>query len=670
MAIAATSATTSANIDVNGIVSQLMTLEQQPINKLNAREAGYQAKLSAYGSVQGALSSLQGAATLLGSASRTQAQSASSSDSTSVTASATGTAAPGVYGIDVTALAQAQRLVAMGQASQTAAIGSGVATTLSFDMGTISGGTFNANTGLYTGASYASSGSGIQTVTIDSSNNTLQGIRDAINTANIGVTASIINDGGASPYRLVLSSSSTGKANSIKIAVTGDATVSTLLSHDPAAVQNLSEVATAQNSAFKINGIAISKSGNTITDAIPGATVNLNKITTSTTNITVAADTSSITSAVSGFVKAYNDVATTLKNVSAYNPAAKQGAILQGDSTIRTLQSQLHNLLTSPISGVSGSYSNLSSIGVSFQKDGSLAVDSTKLNSALASGFSNVASLFGAIGSSSDNLVSYATAGSSTQPGRYAVNITQLATHGNALGTAAVAASTVITPLTNDTLNLTVNGVSASVTLAGGTYTTPEALATEVQNKINASAGLSAAGIAVTASITSGGMLSISANNYGSTTSVVIDGGTSITDLFGAGPITQVAGMDVAGTIGNAAATGSGQTLTASNGAASSLAILVDGGALGDRGTVSYSRGYATLLENLTTSLLANDGLLAGRTTGINNSIKDIGNRRDDLQRRLTDIEANYRKQYSALDTLLTSMNQTSKYLTQQLAIL
>ncbi|GAB4115196.1 MAG: hypothetical protein Fur0026_00690 [Sideroxydans sp.] len=668
MAIAATSATTSANIDVNSIVSQLMTLEQQPINKLNAREAGYQAKLSAYGSVQGALSSLQSAATLLGSAARTQTQSASSSDSTSITASATGTAAPGVYGIDVTALAQAQRLVAAGQASQTATIGSGVATTLSFDMGTISGGTFNATTGLYTGASYASSGSGIKTVTLDSSNNTLQGIRDAINKAGIGITASIINDGGTSPYRLVLSSGSTGKANSIKITVTGDATLAALLSHDPAGVQNLSEVATAQDSALKINGIAISKATNTITDAIPGVTVNLNKITTATTSITVAADTSSITSAVTGFVKAYNDVTTTLKNVSAYNPAAKQGAILQGDSTIRTLQNQLHNLLTSSISGVSGSYSNLSSIGVSFQKDGTLAVDSAKLNSALASGFSNVASLFGAIGSSSDNLVSYSTSGSSTQPGSYAVNITQLATRGNALGTTAVAASTVITPLTNDTLNLTVNGVSASITLAGGTYATPQALATEVQNKINASAGLSAAGITVTASITPAGMLSISTDNYGSTTSVVIDSGTSITDLFGAGPITQTAGMDVAGTIGNAAATGSGQTLTANNGAASGLAIQVNGGSLGDRGTVSYSRGYATLLENLTTSLLASDGLLAGRTSGINSSIKDIGYRRDALQQRLAGIEANYRRQYSALDTLLTSMNQTSTYLTQQLA--
>ena len=210
MAIAAISATTSTSIDVNSIVSQLMTVERQPVNKLNAQEASYQAKLSAYGSVKGTLSSLQSAAIILSSASQNKTLSANSSDSTIITASANSTAASGVYAIDVTALAQAQRLVASGQTSQSTAIGTGANTTLSFNMGTISGGAFNATTGLYTGAAFASNGSGIQTVTIDSSNNTLQGIRDAINKANIGVSASIINDGGTSPYRLVLSSSSTG----------------------------------------------------------------------------------------------------------------------------------------------------------------------------------------------------------------------------------------------------------------------------------------------------------------------------------------------------------------------------------------------------------------------------------------------------------------------------
>lgn len=673
MAIAATSATTSTNIDVNGIVNQLMAVEQQPINKLNAQEASYQAKLSAYGTISGALSGFQSAITILNSAVKAQALTATSSDATTLSATATSTAAAGVYGIDISALAQAHRLVAVGQASQTTAIGSGVSTTLTFDTGTISGGTFtpyNSTTntgGTYASSTFTSNGSGVKTVTIDSTNNTLQGIRDAINKASIGVTASIINDGSATPYRLVLSSGSTGKASSMKISVAGDATVSTLLAQDPAAVQNLSETVTAQNSAFKVNGVGLSKSSNTITDAIPGVTLNLSKITTATTNLTIASDNSSVTNAVTGFVKAYNDLSKALKSVSSYNAATKQGAVLQGDATVRTIQSQIRSILSSTVSGVSGTLTNLSQAGISFQKDGTLAFDSAKLNSALSGSFSNVASLFGAIGTSTDSLISYSASSSNTQPGTYGVNITQLATQGSALGTTAVAASTIITPLTNDTLNLTVNGVSASITLTGGTYT-PQQLATEVQSRINASSGLSAAGITVTASIDASGMLSINTGNYGSATSVAINSGTSVSALFGATAITQTAGVDVAGTIGNAAATGSGQLLTASNGAANGLAVQVNGGAPGSRGTVSFSQGYAARLDNLVTSMLGRNGLVAGRTSGINNTIKDIGNRRNVLQQRLVSIEANYRKQYSALDVMLTSMNQTSTYLTQQLA--
>jgi flagellar hook-associated protein 2 len=665
MAIAATSATTSTSIDVNGIVSQLMTVEQQPINVLNAKEASYQSQLTAYGTVSGALSNFQSAVTTLNNAVKTQALSATSSDTSAFTATASNTAAAGVYGVDITALAQAQRLVAAGQTSQTSAIGSGGTTTLTFDIGTISGGTLSAGT--YTSATFTTNGNTAKTVTIDSSNNTLQGIRDAINKANIGVSASIINDGSAAPYRLVLSSNNTGLANSMKISVAGDATLNTLLAQDPAAVQNLSEVNTAQNAALKINGIALSKASNTVTDAIPGITLNLGKITTATTNLTVAPSNGSVTSAVASFVKAYNDLTATLNNVSAYDAKTQRGAVLQGDSTVRTIRSQIRSILNNSVSGASGTLTTLSQIGVAFQKDGTLALDNTKLNSALANSFSNVASLFGAIGTSSDNLISYSAASSNTQPGTYGINITQLATQGNAVGTTAVAASATITPGTNDTLDLTVNGLSASITLAGGTYT-PQQLATAIQNQINTASGLSSAGTTVSASINPSGMLSISTNNYGSTTSVAINSGTAIADLFGATAITQTSGVDVAGTIGNASATGAGQLLTASNGAAIGLAVQVNGGGLGNRGTVSYSQGYATKLASLTTSLLDSKGLIAGRTNGINSSIKEIGNRVTTLQQRLAGIEATYRAQYSALDVMLTNMSQVSTYLTQQLA--
>jgi len=183
MAISAT------NLDVNSIVSQLMAVERQPINKLNAKEGGFQAKLSAYGSVKGAVSSFQTAVQGLNSVGKFQALTATPSDASVFSATATRIATAGTYSLEVSSLAQAQKLVAAGQTSSTAAVGAGAATTVTFDFGTISGGTL-AN-GIYSGAAFASNGSGTKSITTDSSNNSLQGIRDAINTAQMGVSNSL-----------------------------------------------------------------------------------------------------------------------------------------------------------------------------------------------------------------------------------------------------------------------------------------------------------------------------------------------------------------------------------------------------------------------------------------------------------------------------------------------
>ena len=187
---------TTPTIDVAGIVSSLMAVEQQPITRLNKQISSYNAKISAIGSVQSALASFQTAAQGLNNLTF-NSFSATSSNTAAVSASASSIAKPGNYSLTVSQLAQAQNLVIAGQASATTAIGSGASTTLTFDFGTISGGTLS--NGTYTGASFASNGSTTKSVTIDSSNNTLSGIRDAINAAGVGVTASIINDGSATP---------------------------------------------------------------------------------------------------------------------------------------------------------------------------------------------------------------------------------------------------------------------------------------------------------------------------------------------------------------------------------------------------------------------------------------------------------------------------------------
>ncbi|MDP1996706.1 MAG: flagellar filament capping protein FliD [Gallionella sp.] len=648
---------------MNSIVSQLMTVERQPIAKLNSREVGYQAKLSAYGSVKGAVAGFQSALQGLNSPSKFNTLKATPSDASVLSASATSIAVAGTYSLDVTSLSQAQKLVAGGTTSSTAAISDGVATTVTFDFGTISGGAFDSGTGKYTGAVFTSNGSGTKSIAIDSSNNSLQGVRDAINAAQIGVTATIVNDGSATPYRLVLSSDNNGVSNSLKVSASGgDGTIDTLLAHDPAGTQNLEETVTAQNAVFKVNGISISKTSNTVSDVIQGVTFTLNK-EAATASLTVARDTAGVNSSISSFVKAYNDLAATLKNLSAYDSATKQAATLQGDSTVRTLQSQLRSMLSTPVVGTSGALTTLADIGIISQRNGSLALDQTKLDSAMASNFSDVASLFTSVGKATDSLVGFNNATTATKAGSYAVTVTQIATQGKLSGGSA--AVTNIQSGVNDALSFSINGISASVVLTANPAYTATTLAAELQSRLNSVTALANAGISVAVSETAG-KLTITSAQYGSVSSVAITGGNGATDLLGTP--TQANGVDVLGSIGTATTSGSGQILSAVNGDPQGLSIAINGGVLGARGTMNYSQGYAAILSGWSTSMLASDGPLASVTNGISSTIKDIGKRRSDLETRLIEVERRYRAQFTALDAMLTSMNNTSTYLSQQLA--
>lgn len=480
----ATSATSSStNLDVNGIVSQLMKVERQPIDKLQAKEVSYQAKLTSYGVVKGALSSFETAVKSLNSTTKFQSLKATPSDDTVLSASTTSIASAGTYSLEVTSLAKAQNLIADGRATTTDAIGGETDTTVTFDFGTIGGGTFTAYNpdtetgGTYSGATFTSNGKGAYSVTIKNGNNTLEGIRDAINEAGIGVTATIINDGDAvAPYRLVLSSGSLGASNSMRVTVSGDPVIGSLLAHDPEGTQNLAETVAATNANLKVNGVAVSKDSNSISDVIHGVTLNLLKETTAPVKLTVARDTSTISTSVASLVKAYNDLAEIFKTETSYDATAKKGATLQGDFTIRNLQAQLRSILSSAVSGTSGALNTLSDVGVSFQRDGTLKLDQTKLDTAMKDNFADIAILF-----SSDN-------------------------------------------------------------------------------------------------------------------------------------------------------------------------------------------GYLTTLNTFTASVLASNGALANRTDGIGKSITDISNRRAEMETRLLSIERRYRAQFTNLDAMLSSMNATSTYLTQQLA--
>jgi flagellar hook-associated protein 2 len=662
--MAITAAGAGSNLDVNGIVSQLMAAERTPLALLQKRESDYQAKLSAYGTLKGALSAFQTAMQGLADPAKYQAISASAADSSLLTATGNGDgkAVPGNYSVEVQQLAQQQKIRSDGFASTSSTLGSGTLT--------IQYGTYDSVLNTFT----LNDAKPAQTITIDPSRNTLSGVRDAINAANVGVSATIVNDGASN--KLVLTAKDTGAANSLKITVSDDdggnldAAGLSSLAFDPTAGagsgKNLTQVQAAQDAKLRIDGIDIAKSSNTITDAIEGVTLSLLKTNAgSPTTLNVSQDTAAVKTAVEAFVKSYNSINQTLSDLSSYNSAAKRGAILQGDSAAFSVQRGIRAALTAMIGG--DGFTSLSQIGVTLQKDGSLAVDAAKLQASMDAKFEQIGKLFTIGGTSTDSLITYDGATDKTIAGNYAVTVTQLATQGSLSGNQA--AGLTITAGVNDQLSFNVDGVVASITLAEGTYVSADALAAEVQSKLNGFSGLTTEGISVSVS-QSGGVLSVVSARYGSASSVALTGGNGAGNLLGANPV-GATGMDVAGSVNGVSATGSGQMLTATGGgAAEGLRVAIHGGALGSRGAVEFSRGYAERLSKVAEEFLATEGVIASRVDGLNASIKDIDRRQEDFSRRLEMVEARYRAQFSALDAMLGSLTQTSQFLQQQLAAL
>jgi flagellar hook-associated protein 2 len=380
-----------------------------------------------------------------------------------------------------------------------------------------------------------------------------------------------------------------------------------------------------------------------------------------------------VQTSVNAFVKAYNDLNTTLAKLTAYTPATKAGdpgtgAALFGESSVRTIQDQIRNTLTASLAGLSNSNMNLPQIGVGFDKDGNMTVDSDKLSKALKNNFNDIAGLFATVGKPTDSLINFTSSGTATKAGSYDINITKLATQASMTGGVSLTGGPV-TIASDTTLDVKIDGISATVSLTAGNYTASQ-LASMVQSAINGTSKLSTAGVAVTAKIDANGALQLTSNRYGSASNISVQSGagTSASTLFGS-VTAGTDGVDVEGTIGGVVATGSGQILTAPTGSdAGGLKIEVLGGALGARGKIDFSQGYADRLNKLVDSFTGTNGLLSANTASINSSIKSIDDQRDALNVRLAQIEKTYRAQFTALDVSVASMQSTQNFLTQQLA--
>ena len=378
-----------SNLDLNGIVEQLMAVESLPLSYLAQQEGQYQAKLSSLGLIKSALATFESAAKGLSNALETGQLLVTVEDDSVLTATASTGAAAGDHSISVNQLAAGQVLRADGQVDETATIGNGSATvTISF--GTISGGTFDPGTGRYTGATFTTDP--LQTpltLTIGSGENTLEGIRDAINALSSNVTAAIVDEGGVAPYRLTITNSDTGVNTSLKVDVSGNNGIRSLLRYDAGNDnrQQLTQSQAAADALLNVDGTDFTRSSNTVTDVITGVTLTLKSV--GTTGLTLTQETGEAEPALQALVNAYNDLDRTIKEATGLE------AILQGDRAAVYTQSRLRAALGRSL-GNAGQFSTLSELGVRFQRDGSLQLDTNKLESALGTSKTDVTALIAA----------------------------------------------------------------------------------------------------------------------------------------------------------------------------------------------------------------------------------------------------------------------------------
>lgn len=370
-----------SGLDVEGLVSQLLSAEANPQTlRLNKSETAFQAKISAYGTLRGALTEFKNALSGLKDLTALSARKVTLSDDTHLAATASDEAVPGTYDIEVRSLARPQRLMSAGFATPATTVGTG---TLTF-----------------------TSGSDSFAVTVGTANQTLEGIRDAINSAtgNDSVDATIItvdNGTGGQISRLVLGARNPGTTNGITVAVTGDADASNTdnaglsrLSYATGA-QNLTVQQTATDAVVRIYGQDVTRSTNSIDDAIDGVTLDLKEAEIGvTTTVTVALDTAKLKDSINGFVKSYNALTANLRNLSKYDAATGSKGALIGDSTLRAVDSRLRRLIGDS-ADIDGRYKTLASIGIKVDDSGVLSADSTTLETALSTSFSDVAALFG-----------------------------------------------------------------------------------------------------------------------------------------------------------------------------------------------------------------------------------------------------------------------------------
>ena len=429
-----------SGIDTTALVSSLVDVEKSATQtRIDTRRTDTETQISDFGLLSSALSVLQDAAQNLNDPDTFNSKSASFTDSTAfIPVSLDPETQAGNYTFEISQLAQAQSLSSEAVLSSPSdTVGEG---TLTFEFGNwdivaVAPGDPPADPTTFT-----SGDTPTVTITIDSTNNSLTGLAKAINDADFGVQASVINDG--SGHRLVTRAAS-GVDNQLRItaAESGgspsdtDNTGLSRFAFNESAFQ-LDQNQIGQDAALTVNGLAVTRDTNTIDDVIDGFEFSLASVTADgeSVSVTIDEDRDSGETAVRDFFEAYNTFLEVLEPITGFNEETEAFGSLANDSLAKSIPSQIRQLLVGTVTGLNSDFTSLTNIGIRTELDGTLSIDETDFTAAISDNYDLFKNIFIPVTESSSDQIIINSTGDNTAAGEYAVVISQPPTKGGIAG--------------------------------------------------------------------------------------------------------------------------------------------------------------------------------------------------------------------------------------------
>ncbi|MDG1808143.1 MAG: flagellar filament capping protein FliD [Pirellulaceae bacterium] len=645
-----------SGLDTSAIIDGLLSIQQTQLDRIGAQKQQVLIRQTAFEGIEANVVALQAAADQLNSVANDvfSVFEATSSDETVLKVAADGNAAAGNYQVSVMQLAAAEQ-----RASQTL----GSAETL------LTEGTIEFKVGDREAL----------VISINSDNNTLQGVSESINAANGDLSATIINDG--SGARLLLTSSETGAENAVTITnnTAASSGSQTQLDLSGPAVQEASDAVI--NLGSGVGAISISRGTNIFDDVIEGVTLDLQKAEpTDSITVSVSRDTKPAKEAIEGFVSSFNTVMDYIDEQTAYNGETEEAGLLLGDSATNSIRDQLRNTLSRTLANLDTDANRLSSVGITFDEKSRLTIDSGKLDKALSGNLEgvnlkDVRRIFSLDGQSSSPYVSfiYGTKDTATSTDPWEVNITQAAEKASIVADSTIGSSTVIDSK-SQRFTIEVDGVeSEPLYLTQGTYTQEE-LAKHMQSVINRSTDLAARDVSVTVQ---NNALRIESSVYGARSEVGSVSGEAAAMLGFSGTEFE-RGKDVAGYFlvdgETESATGKGQTLSgkADNTSTAGLQLNISLSSSQITGTyqsdLTVSRGFAAELSGFISELLDEEnGRFANSIQSYEDQLEGIEASEERLNSVFESKQQQLISQFVGIESSISNLQNTSAFLTSQL---